>query len=165
MGPHVIQLATLEHAFIFSVDHNVGHALIRDVLHAEHLTKVGFGLKSDRGPLSRKLGVKVCPAVELSAVVRRLGFREPVGLQAAVAIVLKQDFEKSKSVTTSNWARTILSPKQLLYAANDAYAALAVFHALSLGNSQSPDAGPNLPLETDLFKSVSSLASAAQWRR
>jgi ribonuclease D len=38
--------------------------------------------------------------------------------------------EKSKSVKTSNWALPALQPKQLLYAANDAYAALCVFEAM-----------------------------------
>ena len=37
---------------------------------------------------------------------------------------------KFKSVTTSNWAVRDLSERQLLYAANDAYAAIRVFHAL-----------------------------------
>jgi ribonuclease D len=37
---------------------------------------------------------------------------------------------KSKSITTSNWAARELTERQLLYAANDAYAALRVFHAM-----------------------------------
>jgi ribonuclease D len=37
---------------------------------------------------------------------------------------------KSKSVTTSNWAARVLSERQLLYAANDAYAAIRIYHAL-----------------------------------
>jgi ribonuclease D len=37
---------------------------------------------------------------------------------------------KSKAMTTSNWAATQLSDRQLLYAANDAYAAIKVHHAL-----------------------------------
>jgi hypothetical protein len=38
--------------------------------------------------------------------------------------------EKSKSVATSNRAAPALSPNQLLYAANDAFAALMVFPTL-----------------------------------
>jgi ribonuclease D len=37
---------------------------------------------------------------------------------------------KSKSITTSNWAARELTERQLLYAANDAYAAIRIFHAL-----------------------------------
>jgi ribonuclease D len=38
---------------------------------------------------------------------------------------------KSKSVTTSNWAEPHLTDRQLIYAANDAYAALMVHRALA----------------------------------
>jgi len=53
-----------------------------------------------------------------------------VGVRGAVGILLNQCFKKSKSTTLSNWATRELSPKQLLYAANDAYAALKVMEAL-----------------------------------
>jgi ribonuclease D len=49
-----------------------------------------------------------------------------------VGTVLQQRFRKSKSLTTSNWAAANLAPKQLLYAANDAYAALRVLDGLEL---------------------------------
>ncbi|MFI3185618.1 MAG: hypothetical protein QX198_06515, partial [Methylococcaceae bacterium] len=48
----------------------------------------------------------------------------------AVAIVLGQYLQKSKTLTTSNWAAKILSDHQQLYAANDAYASLCVYHEL-----------------------------------
>jgi ribonuclease D len=63
-------------------------------------------------------------------MVRRLGFKQAVGLKTAVAIVLGQRMPKSKKVTTSNWAAPQLSPQQLQYAANDAHASLLVYHAL-----------------------------------
>ncbi len=44
--------------------------------------------------------------------------------------MLNRRFAKSKKTTTSNWAVGRLTDKQLLYAANDAYAALLVFEAL-----------------------------------
>ena len=45
-------------------------------------------------------------------------------------MLFNRKLNKSKSVTTSNWAQRELSDRQLLYAANDAYAALQVYHAL-----------------------------------
>ena len=59
--------------------------------------------------------------------LRTLGYKDALGVKAAVAVVLGQRLQKSKSVTTSNWAMHELSPKQLQYAANDAFAALAIF--------------------------------------
>jgi ribonuclease D len=41
-------------------------------------------------------------------------------------------FLKSRKATTSNWANLHLTPTQLSYAANDAYAALRVYQALGL---------------------------------
>ena len=41
-------------------------------------------------------------------------------------------FIKSKKAATSNWSNLQLTEAQLVYAANDAYAALRVFQALQL---------------------------------
>jgi len=46
--------------------------------------------------------------------------------------VLRRNFRKSKSVTTTNWSLPRLSDAQKLYSANDAYAALRVYLALTL---------------------------------
>lgn len=129
-GPHIVQLATLEHAFIFDAGHPGCVALVAELLRAESLVKVGFGLGGDRALLLRKLGAEVRPTVELSSLVRGLGYRQPLGLQAAVAVVLARYIHRPKKLTTSNWSRMPLSTRQLHYAANDAYASLCVFHAL-----------------------------------
>lgn len=129
-GPHLIQLATLEQAFIVQVNVMTPVDFLREVLESEHLIKVGFGLKSDRGPLLRKLGICLRGSVELAQAMKRLGYHQAVGVKAAVAILLGQRLQKSKGATTSNWARPRLSTSQLRYAADDAHAALAVFHAL-----------------------------------
>ncbi len=59
-----------------------------------------------------------------------MGYSGQIGVRGAMGVILKQCFKKSKSTTTSNWAVKELSPRQLLYAANDAYAALKVMEAL-----------------------------------
>jgi ribonuclease D len=55
--------------------------------------------------------------------------------------VFKQRFAKSRHVTTSNWSQHQLTPQQLLYAANDAYAALKVLEALDLPREELPIMG------------------------
>lgn len=129
-GPHLIQLATLEEAFLIPVNASTPIDFLREVLESQQLLKVGFGLKSDRGPLHRKLGIRLAGAIELAHAVKRLGYRQAVGVKAAVAIVLGQRLQKSKKATTSNWALQMLAPSQIQYAADDAHAALAVFYAL-----------------------------------
>lgn len=129
-GPHVVQFATPERAFIVQVDSQAPIGFLRSVIESSEIVKVGFGLTSDRGPLWRKLGIRLGAAVDLAHGVRQLGYRQAVGAKAAVAIVLQRRLRKSKSISTSNWAAPTLRANQLLYAANDAYAALAVFQAM-----------------------------------
>jgi hypothetical protein len=129
-GPHVIQFSTLDQAFIVQVNDRSPIAFLREVLESEAIVKVGFGLDSDRGPLEHKLHTRLRASVEVSQVLRSLGHKQALGAKAAVAVVLGRRMTKSKSVTTSNWGAARLSPQQLLYAANDAYAALKVFEAM-----------------------------------
>jgi ribonuclease D len=91
---------------------------------------VGFGLESDRVQIRKKLGIEVEAVVDLNTVFRKEGYRHTAGVRAAVAIVLNQKFHKSKRVTTTNWSLPHLTPAQLLYAANDAYAAFKVMEIL-----------------------------------
>lgn len=130
-GPHLVQIATRERAFLFTVDTGAGGAVLREVIATETVLKVGFGLRSDRGPIQRKLEVALEPVIELCKATQALGYKHQVGLQAAVAIVLGQYLQKSKKVTTSNWAARELSPAQQRYAANDAYASLLVYLELA----------------------------------
>jgi ribonuclease D len=72
-------------------------------------------------------------ALELNTLFRERGYRKDMGVKGAVAVVFKQRFIKSKKAATSNWANAHLSESQLVYAANDAYAAACVFKALKQG--------------------------------
>lgn len=130
-GPHIVQFATAQHAFIIHTEAPETLGFLRDVLESQATAKVGFGIASDRQPLYRKLGLQLRGGIDVSMMVKRLGFRQPVGLRAAVAVVLGQRLSKSKKVTTSNWASPRLSPQQLQYAANDAHASLRVYLALA----------------------------------
>ncbi len=131
-GPHVVQFALHDKAFIFQLHHRHGWPFLLELLQAESLLKVGFGLGQDKGQIYEKLGVRLQSVLDLCSVFRQMGYRNSVGVRSAVAIVFEQKFQKSRRVTTSNWANHALTPSQLLYAANDAYAALRVQAALAL---------------------------------
>jgi ribonuclease D len=64
-----------------------------------------------------------------------------MGIRAAVGLVLNQRFAKARHVTTYNWSQRQLTPQQMLYAANDAYAALKVLEALDLPHEDLPIMG------------------------
>jgi len=69
------------------------------------------------------------------------GYHKHMGARAAVGLVFKQRFAKSRHVTTSNWSQHQLTAQQMLYAANDAYAALKVLEALNLRREDLPIMG------------------------
>lgn len=140
-GPHLVQVATPDEAFLFTVDGGAGGEQLREILTADGIVKVGFGLRSDRGPIKSKLGVTLQPVIELCKATQALAYRHQVGLRAAVAIVLGQYLQKSKKVTTSNWAAPRLSPAQQLYAANDAYASLCIYQELARSAPQVLEVG------------------------
>ena len=129
-GPHVLQLATAERAWVFQLHEPECREVAADLLTQTHIVKAGFGLSDDKKRIVQKLGVEAAGVVELNALFRERGYRKDMGVKAAVAVLFGQRFIKSKKASTSNWANERLSEGQLVYAANDAYAALRVWQAL-----------------------------------
>ncbi|WP_310384127.1 3'-5' exonuclease [Roseateles sp.] len=134
-GPHIVQFATLQRAYIFQLHHEETRPLLAELLGSELVLKVGFGLESDHAQIQHKLGLRLTAVLDLNSVFRKDGYASSTGARAAVAIMFQQKFHKSKKVTTSNWAERHLTARQLLYAANDAYVALRVHAALAFKGS------------------------------
>jgi ribonuclease D len=137
-GPHVVQFATSSRAYIFQMRHADSEAVVCRLLTEASVIKVGFGIGQDQTQLQRRLGRRAQPLIDLDVFFRRRGYQHTIGIKSAVAIVFNQRFMKSKRVTTTNWAAQHLEPRQLLYAANDAWAALRVLQALGLTESEMP---------------------------
>ena len=129
-GPHVLQLATLEHAWVIQLHQPDCRAMAAELLARAGIAKAGFGLGDDRKRIVHKLGVEPQDILELNTVFRERGYRKDMGVKGAVAVLFGQRFIKSKKAATSNWANERLSEAQLVYAANDAYAAIRVWDAL-----------------------------------
>ncbi len=131
-GPHVLQLATGEHAWVFQLHEPECRVIAADLLAREGIVKAGFGLGDDRKRIIQKLGVEPAGILELNTIFKAQGYRKEMGVKGAVAVLFHQRFQKSKKAATSNWANPRLSESQLVYAANDAYAAYRVWEALAL---------------------------------
>ena len=129
-GPHIVQLSTLERAYIFQLEDAECRRAVALLLEARHVIKAGFGLGDDRRRITSKLGIDLQGVLDLNTVFRERGYRKDMGVRGAVAVMFDRRFIKSKKASTSNWASPRLSEAQLIYAANDAYAALRVFNAL-----------------------------------
>jgi hypothetical protein len=132
-GPHIIQLATLEAAFIFQLHDARCRAIAGELLARAGIVKAGFGLGDDKRRILHKLGIEPQEVLDLDTVFRQRGYRRQMGTKAAVAVLFGKRYLKSKRAATSNWSARRLSESQLLYAANDAWAALKVYQALALG--------------------------------
>lgn len=129
-GPHIVQLATQGRAWVFQLHDPGCRARVAELLTLGGVTKAGFGLGDDTKRIQAKLGVQPVDVLELNTVFRQQGYRKDMGVKGAVAVLFNRRFIKSKKAATSNWANERLTEAQLIYAANDAWAALRVFHAL-----------------------------------
>jgi len=130
-GPHIVQLATAEAAWIFQLHEPASRAAAADLLRDAAIAKVGFGLGDDKRRIIIKLGIEAQGVIDLNAEFRRRGYRREVGVKGAVAALFQKRFLKSGKAATSNWSNPRLTDAQLLYAANDAWAALRVHQALA----------------------------------
>ena len=137
-GPHLVQLATTQQAWLLQLHLPMALELSRKVLVAEHICKVGFGLDNDTHTLPRRLGVPLVNIQDLDSRFKQLGYGASVGVRAAAALVLKQSFRKSKRTTTSNWAAIDLTPAQRRYAANDAHAPAVIYAHMTAWESTVP---------------------------
>ncbi|HEY5799848.1 MAG TPA: 3'-5' exonuclease [Burkholderiaceae bacterium] len=133
-GPHLIQLATDSHVYLFHlvVEGSGSVEPLRAVLESAAVLKVGFGLSDDLKRLRAKLGID-CQGVLDLAVALRQTKRGDVGAKSAVARFFGQKLQKSKKISTTNWALPRLSEKQIAYAADDAHVALKVYRAWKAG--------------------------------
>ena len=131
-GPHIVQLSTARKAWIFQLQDAECRRTLAVLLESHTIIKAGFGLGDDRRRITRKLGVDLQGVLDLNTVFRERGYRKDMGVRGAVAVMFDKRFIKSRKATTSNWANARLSEAQVIYAANDAYAALRVYQALGL---------------------------------
>jgi ribonuclease D len=131
-GPHILQLSTAERAWVFQLHEGACRDVAAELLALAGIVKAGFGLGDDRKRIIEKLGIEPQGILELNTVFHQRGYRKDMGVKGAVAVLFNERFIKSKKAATSNWANARLSESQLVYAANDAYAAYRVWEALKL---------------------------------
>ena len=131
-GPHVVQFALTNKAFIFQLHRSECEKAVSELITSKSVLKVGFGLKNDHGQIRQRLGIPLNHVLDLDQVFRKMGYGGQLGVRAAIGVLFQQCFKKSKSTTISNWALPKLTPRQLLYAANDSYAALKVMEELQV---------------------------------
>ena len=129
-GPHILQFSTTRHAFIFQSQRSESFDVVSRLLLSPSIQKIGFGLRGDVHQIWQRFGIRPEALFDLDQSFKKLGYRNAVGAKSAIAMLFQRRLQKSKRITTSNWASRTLTTDQILYAANDAYAAIVVHHAL-----------------------------------
>jgi RNA polymerase sigma factor for flagellar operon FliA len=134
-GPHLVQLADERHAWLFQIgaaaSGSPGVEVLREVLESPAILKVGFGLGDDQRRLRAKLGIDTRNVIDLAMALRGSTGegreRNAWGAKTAVARFFGLRLQKSRRITTTNWALPRLSEQQIQYAADDAHVALRIY--------------------------------------
>ncbi|MCD5360759.1 MULTISPECIES: 3'-5' exonuclease [Chromobacterium] len=129
-GPHLIQLASDDGAWLFPVQDGQCAPELKTLLEDPKRLLVGFELSSDQALLQQRLGIRCGRVLDLVDHFPSDDARITVGAVQAVARLFGQYFRKSKKLSTTNWSKLPLSPAQQAYAGNDAWVALRVYREL-----------------------------------
>lgn len=117
----IIQLATNKEAFIFQLKYVHFSGRLVELLSDENIIKVGVGVQDDIRRLNELCKFKQGGFYDLSSAAKKKGLVQS-GARALTARYLGRKLVKSSQKT--NWALSKLSPRQLEYAATDAWICL-----------------------------------------
>jgi ribonuclease D len=131
-GPHVVQFAAPHKTYVFQLFDDTCREVVSKLLTSPAIMKVGFGLSGDGVQIRRTLGIEPLHVLDINTLFKAKGYVKEIGVKTAVAVLFNQRLIKSRKTTTSNWANKVLTEAQMIYAANDAWAALKVYQALAL---------------------------------
>jgi len=117
-APSLVQIATSHAVHLFPLARlDCSHAM-SEVLGDAQIVKAGVALARDLAELQKLFPLMPANVVDLGDIAKRRGM-EQTGLRNLTGLFLGG--RVTKGAQTSNWARPDLSPKQLCYAATDAW--------------------------------------------
>ena len=123
----LLQLSTADTCFLIRLCRTGMPDSLIALLENKEITKVGLSLHDDYQALCRKRKFKAGGFLDLQQHVVKYGIEEK-SLQKIFAIVFGQRISKSQQLT--NWENDVLTDKQKLYAATDAWACLEIYNRL-----------------------------------
>jgi ribonuclease D len=125
--PSLLQLAARDEVFIFQLKHLGLAAPLRRILADPDVIKTGVGLDFDIHELQKLSRFRAAGFFDLGNLAKQTGIRNH-GLRGLGAVFL--GIRIPKGAQTSNWARDSLTPKQVLYAATDAWIGRRLYLAM-----------------------------------
>jgi len=125
--PSILQLASEHEVFIFQLKHLGLTAALRAILADPAIIKTGVSLDFDIHELQKLSHFKAAGFIDLGNSARKTGIKNH-GLRGLAAVFL--GIRIAKGAQTSNWARDVLTPKQIQYAATDAWVGRKLYLAM-----------------------------------
>ena len=124
----LIQLSTADTCFLIRLNRVKMPDSLVSLLENKEILKVGISLHDDYQALSKRKKFKPEGFFDLQKYVKEFGIEE-MSLQKIFAIMFAQRISKSQQLT--NWENDVLTDKQKLYAATDAWACLKIYNELN----------------------------------
>lgn len=123
----LIQLSTPETCFLIRLNRTGMPDSLVGFLENKRIAKIGLSLHDDYQGLCKRRKFKAGNFIDLQKEVGKFGIEE-MSLQKIYAIMFGQRISKSQQL--SNWENDVLTDKQKLYAATDAWACLKIYKEL-----------------------------------
>ncbi|OGQ86435.1 MAG: hypothetical protein A2512_13585 [Deltaproteobacteria bacterium RIFOXYD12_FULL_56_24] len=116
--PSLLQLAGEKEVFLFQLKHLGLPEPLREILANPKVVKAGVSLAYDLQELHKLAPFRPAGFVDLGSLAKEAEIKNH-GLRGLAAVLLC--FRIAKGAQTSNWARDVLDPAQIRYAATDAW--------------------------------------------
>lgn len=123
----LLQVATEDICFLFRLNHTKLTPAIIQLLEDRSVKKIGLSWHDDLNSLHKLGEFKTGDFIDIQDHVREIGI-EDMSLQKLYANLFGQKISKRQQL--SNWEADVLSDKQKLYAATDAWACINIYKEL-----------------------------------
>ena len=124
----LIQLSTSDTCFLIRLNRTGIPDSLLKFLENKQIAKIGLSLHDDYQGLCKRRKFKAGSFIDLQKEVGKYGIEE-MSLQKIFAIIFSGRISKSQQLT--NWENDVLTDKQKLYAATDAWACLKIYNELN----------------------------------
>ncbi len=123
----LLQVSTYDICFLFRLNHlGLSPSIVR-LLTDKKVPKVGLSLHDDLHMLHKRGDFQAGTFIDLQDLVKKMGI-EDMSLQKLYANLFSQRISKSQQL--SNWQADVLTDRQKLYAATDAWACIMIYEEL-----------------------------------
>ena len=123
----LLQVSTIDTCFLFRLNHTGLTPAIIQLLEDRTVKKIGLSWHDDLNSLNKSGNFKTGSFIEIQDLVRDLGI-EDLSLQKLYANLFNQKISKRQQL--SNWETDILTDKQKMYAATDAWACIMIYQEI-----------------------------------